>query len=173
MVDVHFWDFHLKVVGQQLDGLAHSAHAWPARGMEHLLQGWGENPHGHWTDREGERHINTNSQQCVFSSCLASWHNLYHTTEDGKGSTGLGCERCGRGASEDDNTEDKKFCKSQEGSVGSGRSIGMDGKLDVRFRKTERKTMRMEQLSIKSGNRVGAEEGVFERNQTKGDGEET
>lgn len=51
VVDVHLWDLHLKIVGQQLDGLAHGAHAWPAGGMEHLLQGWGENPHGHCTER--------------------------------------------------------------------------------------------------------------------------
>lgn len=51
VIDIHLWDLHLKVVGQQLDGLAHSTHAWPAGGMEHLLQGWGEDPHGHWTDR--------------------------------------------------------------------------------------------------------------------------
>lgn len=53
VIDIHLWDFHLKVVGQQLDGLAHSTHAWPAGGMEHLLQGWGEDPHGHWIDRVG------------------------------------------------------------------------------------------------------------------------
>lgn len=51
MIDVHLWDLHFKVVGQQLDGLAHGAHAWPAGGMEHLLQGRGEGPQGHWTDR--------------------------------------------------------------------------------------------------------------------------
>lgn len=51
VIDVHLWDLDLKVVGQQLDGLAHGTHAWPAGGMEHLLQGWGEDPHGHWTDR--------------------------------------------------------------------------------------------------------------------------
>lgn len=50
MIDVHLWDFHFEVVGQQLDGLAHGAHAWPPRGMKHLLQGWGEDPQGHWTD---------------------------------------------------------------------------------------------------------------------------
>lgn len=59
------------------------------------------------------------------------------------------------GGAEDNNEEDKKFCESQEGSVGTGQSVGMDGKPGVRFRKAERKTMRMEQLSIKSGNRVG------------------
>lgn len=57
VIDVHLWDLHLEIVGQQLDGLAHGAHAWPARGMEHLLQGWGEDPHGHWTDG-GEGAIN-------------------------------------------------------------------------------------------------------------------
>lgn len=51
VIHVHLWDLHLKVVRQQLDGLAHGTHAWPAGGMEHLLQGWGEDPHGHWTDR--------------------------------------------------------------------------------------------------------------------------
>lgn len=51
VIDIHLWDLHLKVVGQQLDGLAHCTHAWPAGGMEHLLQGWGEDPHGHWTNR--------------------------------------------------------------------------------------------------------------------------
>lgn len=50
VIDIHLWDLHFEVVGQQPDGLAHSTHAWPARGMEHLLQGWGEDPHGHWTD---------------------------------------------------------------------------------------------------------------------------
>lgn len=70
VIDIHLWDFHLKVVGQQLDGLAHSTHAWPAGGMEHLLQGWGEDPHGHWIDRagrgrgvKGERDINTDALQ--------------------------------------------------------------------------------------------------------------
>lgn len=73
-----------------------------------------------------------------------------------KGSTG------GDGASEEDNTENDKFCESQEGSKGSRRRVGMDGKPGVRFRKTERKTMRMEQLSIKSGNGVREEKRVFE-----------
>jgi len=49
MIDVHLWDLDFEVVGQQLDGLAHGAHAWPAGGMEHLLQGWREDPQGHWT----------------------------------------------------------------------------------------------------------------------------
>lgn len=71
----------------------------------------------------------------------------------GKGSTGVGIG--GGGTEEDNNEEDEKFCESQEGSVGRGQSVGMDGKPGVRFRKAERKTMRMEQLSIKSGNRVG------------------
>lgn len=61
----------------------------------------------------------------------------------------------GGGTAEDNNEEDEKFCESQEGSVGRGQSVGMDGKPGVRFRKAERKTMRMEQLSIRSGNRVG------------------
>lgn len=50
VINIHLWDLHFEVVGQQPDGLAHGTHAWPARGMEHLLQGWGEGPHGHWTD---------------------------------------------------------------------------------------------------------------------------
>lgn len=29
--------------------------------MEHLLQGWGEGPHGHWSDRGGKR-IRTHQQ---------------------------------------------------------------------------------------------------------------
>lgn len=58
VIDIHLWDLHLKVVGQQLDGLAHCTHAWPAGGMEHLLQGWGEDPHGHWTNRgTGDREL--------------------------------------------------------------------------------------------------------------------
>lgn len=107
VVDVHLWDFHLKVVGQQLDGLAHSAHAWPARGMEHLLQGWGEDPHGHWTDRQtgrkggrkGGRHIiNCGTDggwaQRVFSSCLAStgWQRKHGS---GRGARSRGRQRGG------------------------------------------------------------------------------
>ena len=52
VIDIHLWDLDLKVVGQQLDWLAHSTHAWPAGGMEHLLKGWGEDPHGHYAERE-------------------------------------------------------------------------------------------------------------------------
>lgn len=59
-----------------------------------------------------------------------------------------------------------KARKEEEGSAGS---VGMDRKPGVRFRKTERKTMRMEQLSIKSGNEVGEEKRVFEINETKGE----
>lgn len=51
VIDVHLWDLHFKVVGKQLDGLAHGAHTWPAGGMKHLLEGRGEDPQGHWTNR--------------------------------------------------------------------------------------------------------------------------
>lgn len=57
VVNIHFWDLHLKVVGKQLDGLADGAHARPAGSLEHLLQGWGVRPHGHCgqgTERERE-----------------------------------------------------------------------------------------------------------------------
>lgn len=67
--------------------------------------------------------------------------------------------------------DDMKSSERQEGSVGRGQSVGMDGIPNVRFRKTERKTMRMEQLIIKSGNRVRGKD-VLERSKTKGDEEE-
>lgn len=78
VIDIHLWDFHLKVVGQQLDGLAHSTHAWPAGGMEHLLQGWGEDPHGHWIDRAergGIREKETLIQWNGDSVCLPVTNN--------------------------------------------------------------------------------------------------
>lgn len=90
--------------------------------------------------------------QRVFSSRFASCDQTKSTTRwQRKHRSGNG----GGGTAEDNNEEDEKFCESQEGSVGRGQSVGMDGKPAVRFRKAERKTMRMEQLSIKSGNRVG------------------
>lgn len=47
VVDVHLGDLHLKVVGQQLDGLPNGAHAWPPGSLEDILQGRGVQPHGH------------------------------------------------------------------------------------------------------------------------------
>lgn len=37
-VDVHLGDLHLEAVGQQLDGLAHGAIAWPPRHGEEGLR---------------------------------------------------------------------------------------------------------------------------------------
>lgn len=108
------------------------------------------------TDREGGRktHQRWNGRcvaQRVFSSRFASCDQT-KSTKVAKEAQEWGW---GGGTAEDNNEEDEKFCESQEGSVGRGQSVGMDGKPGVRFRKAERKTMRMEQLSIKSGNRVG------------------